>query len=156
MKIEEAKRLSLELLSSAEAAYIATVDRDCSPHIRAICNFRNKEHYPEISKLFDNHQDDFLLYFITNTSSKKMAHIKANPAVSIYYCNPQEFNGLMLSGKTEIVADPEIKKALWHEGCEIHYPKGVDDPEYAVLKLVPTFAKGWYQYGPFEFEIKGK
>lgn len=59
------------------------------------------------------------LYFITNTSSEKMAHIKANPAVSVYYCNIQDFLGLMLGSKIKIVEVQEIKKALWHEGGEM-------------------------------------
>ena len=156
MKIEEAKRLSLELLNTAEAAYLATVDENCNPHIRAVCNFRNKLPYPEYAAFFEMLKDTFITYFITNTSSEKMEHIRINPNVSIYYCHPIKFHGLMLSGNMEIVSSPKIRKKLWNDNLKIYYPKGVDDPEYTVLKLVPTFAKGWYQYDSFEFEIKEK
>lgn len=156
MEKEEAKKLSIKLLVIAEAAYLTTVDQEGYPHIRAVCNFRNGKHYPQFTQLFNKHQDDFLLYFITSTSSEKMAHIRANPSVSAYYCNPKEFHGLMLAGQIEIVTDLEIKKTLWHEGCEMHYPAGIEDPEYTILRLCPTFAKDWYQYGPFEFTLKEK
>jgi general stress protein 26 len=44
-----------------------------------------------------------------------MVHLKSNPAVSVYYCNLQDFLGLMLGSKIKIVEVQEIKKALWHE-----------------------------------------
>jgi len=156
MEKEEAKILSLELMETAEAVYLNTIDKDGFPNTRALFNLRNKEQYPGLVELFQKHRDDLLIYFSTNTSSRKVQQIRANPAVSVFYCNPKKFHGLMLAGKIEIVADPEIKKALWQEGWEKYYPNGVDDPDFTILRLSPIFARGWYQFGPFEFTLKEK
>jgi general stress protein 26 len=82
-----------------------------------------------------------------------MSQINANPKVSVYFCNPGKFHGLMLGGKIEVVKDADLKKQIWQDGWEIYYPGGVDDPEYTILRLLPAFAKGWYKEGPFEFEL---
>ncbi len=145
MNEKEARQLSLELLEVAEAAYLTTVDSHGFPQTRAMFNLRRKEQYPGLSELFRKHRDDFLVYFTTNTASPKIAQIRKNPKVSVYYCKPGEWRGLMLSGEIEIVTDREIKKAIWQEGWEMYYPEGVDDPDYTVLCLFPISAKYYHQ-----------
>jgi general stress protein 26 len=83
-----------------------------------------------------------------------MAQIRANPKVSVYFCNPSQFHGLMLGGEIEVVTDAELKKQIWQDGWEIYYPGGADDPEYTILRLLPAFAKGWSGKGPFGFKLK--
>ncbi|MFQ6083395.1 MAG: pyridoxamine 5'-phosphate oxidase family protein [Candidatus Aminicenantia bacterium] len=156
MNDKEARRLSLELMEIAEAAYLTTIDRDGFPQTRAMFNLRRKEQFPGLSELFDKHQDDFLIYFTTNTSSLKMDQIKKNPAVSVYYCKPNEWRGLMLGGMIEIVTDPDLKKAIWQEGWEMYYPGGVDDPDYTILRVFPMFAKYYHQLNLVRFDLRRK
>ncbi|MGD9100138.1 MAG: pyridoxamine 5'-phosphate oxidase family protein [Anaerolineae bacterium] len=155
MKTEEIKQASLELIESAPAAYLTTIGPDGFPHTRAMLNLRNKEMYPNQVPLFAPHQDDMMIYFSTNTSSSKIGQIKANTRVCVYYCNPEQFHGLMLSGNIEIVDDAQIRQALWNEGWERYYPGGPHDPDHTVLRLYPAFAKGWYKAQGFEFDLGG-
>jgi general stress protein 26 len=60
----------------------------------------------------------------------------------------------MLCGEAEEVTDKKLKKQLWQDGWEMHWPGGADDPEFTVLVLKPVFAKGGYKEAPFEFKIK--
>src|SRR5574341_854695 len=106
----DAKRLSLDLMETAEAAYVTTIDPEGFPQTRAMFNLRRKEQFPGLASLFARHRDDFLVYFTTNTSSPKIAHIKKNPKVAVYYCKAEEFRGLMLSGEMEIVTDRAEKE----------------------------------------------
>ncbi len=153
MKIDELKKACVALMETADAAYLATIGEDGYPHTRVVFNLRNKQQFPAQVNLFASHQEDLLVYISTNTSSNKVREIKANPRVSVYYCNPKEFRGVMLAGDIEIVADSEVKKELWNEGWERYYPAGIDDPDYTVLCLFPKIAAGWYQSSRFEFKL---
>ena len=117
-----------------------------------ILNLRNREQYPNLVELFAAHRDDLLVYFTTNTSSQKLGQIRADPRVSVYYCNPEQFHGLMLSGDVEVIDDSALRHALWSEGWERYYPGGPDDPDHTVLLLRPRSVRGWYKARRFEFE----
>jgi general stress protein 26 len=156
MQLEEAKRLSLQLMETAWAVYFTTIDEKGFPQTRAMDNLRSKERFPKLASLFEIHQDDFRILLSTNTSSAKIKDIQKNPAVSAYYCIPREFRGVMFSGTVEVVQDSELKKAIWHDYWTRYYPKGVTDPDYAVLNLYPKYAKGWNGQTTFNFTLKGK
>ena len=156
MDEKQARRLSLDLMEIAGAAYLTTIDRDGFPQTRAMLNLRRNEQFPGLSKLFDKHNDDFLVYFTTNTSSSKIGQIKRNPRVSVYYCKPNEWRGLMLGGEIEIVKSREIKEAVWQEGWEMYYPRGLDDPDYTILRLRPILAKYYHQLNFAQFYFTRK
>ncbi len=153
MDEREARRWALALVETADATYLTTMDRDGFPQTRAMLNLRNKRQWPTLSEVFQGHEKDFLLYFSTNTSSAKVAQIKANPKVSAYFCNPAAFHGLMLAGTIELVADQTLKRRIWQEGWEVYYPRGVNDPDYTLLRLLPAVTKGWTGQGPFAFDL---
>ncbi len=155
MDDKDAKRLSLALMETAEAAILTTIDPDGFPQTRAMFNLRRAHQFPGLASLFNKHKDDFLVYFTTNTSSPKTAQIKSNPRVSVYYHKPSEFRGLMLSGEMELVTDSREKESIWLPGWEMYYPGGVHDPDHTVLKLVPLIAKYYHQLRFFRFDLKG-
>jgi len=150
----EIKKVSLELLESADAAYVTTIDQEGYPQTRCMFNLRNRQKFPKLIELFETHKDDFMVLFTTNTSSAKISHIKKNPAVCVYYCKSEEFHGLMLSGNVEIVDDHRIREQLWHEGWKRYYPMGANDPDHTVLRFLPVKAKGWYKGRAFKFEFE--
>ncbi len=151
-KETEIKKACLELIGRADAAILTTVDKRGFPQTRAMLNLHNPKQYPSLISFLGN-QDDFTLYFTTYTRSDKMEQIRNNPRVSVYYCDAPIYHGLMLGGEIEIVTDPGIKKALWQDDWTMYYRNGVDGPEYGVLRLRPSFARGWYQQSAFEFAL---
>jgi general stress protein 26 len=155
MASEELRKVCVELIETAEAAYLTTIGEDGYPHTRAMLNLRNRTQYPKQVDLFAPHQDDLMIYFSTNTSSSKLDQIRPNSKVCVYYCHPRQFCGLMLAGDIEIVDDSEVRKALWNDGWERYYPSGPDDPDHTVLRLYPKFAQGWYESSRFEFTLGG-
>jgi general stress protein 26 len=154
MNTQEIKQASYTVMEKADAAYLTTIDGEGFPHTRAMLNLRNPSQYPELIQFFQEHGNNMVLYFTTNTSSKKVAQIKANPRVSVYFCTPKKFHGVMLGGSIEIVTDDAIKHALWQEGWKRYYPKGVTDPDYAILRLAPHFAEGWYKSTRFNIDVR--
>jgi general stress protein 26 len=153
MEEKELKQKCLELMQTANAIYLGTIGIDGFPHIRMLSNLRNKEENPGLVEILKRYKGDFVVHFITKKSSTKMQQIKANPKESAYLCNPGESHTLMLCGEIEEITDIEFKKQLWQKGWEMFWPGGADDPEFTVLKLSPTFARGCYKEGPFEFKI---
>jgi general stress protein 26 len=150
---QEIREVSLELLESADAAYVTTIDQEGCPQTRCMFNLRNKHKFPKLIDVFEEHKEDFMILLTTNTSSEKVTHIRRNPAACIYYCRPEDFHGLMLTGTIEIVDDHRIRERLWHEGWERYYATGPNDPDHTVLRLIPKRAKGWYKGHTFTFLI---
>jgi general stress protein 26 len=155
MVSEEMRKVCVELIETAEAAYLTTIGEDGYPHTRAMLNLRNRTQYPKQVHLFASHRNDLMIYFSTNTSSGKLDQIRSNSKVCVYYCHPRQFRGLMLAGDIEIVDDSELRKALWNDGWERYYPSGPDDPDHTVLRLCPKLAQGWYESSRFEFSLEG-
>ncbi len=153
MEEKKLKQECLNLMETANAIYLSTNGGDGYPHTRMMSNLRNKKENPVAAEIIAQYKEDFDVYIITSKSSVKMQQIRANPKVSVYLCNPAEFHTLMLGGEIEEVTDQDIKKQLWQDGWEMHWPGGAEDPEFTVLRLSPAFAKGWYQEGPFEFKL---
>jgi len=149
----EALHWGVELLETAEAAILTTIDGSGFPETRAMLNLRNKKNFSGLQAFFSEQNENYAVYFTTNASSPKLAQIKVNPAVSAFYCRPDEWRGLMLGGIMEIVTDPLIKKAMWQEGWEMYYPGGLECPEYTILRLVPQVAKYYHQMNKFIFEL---
>ena len=156
MSDKEAKEQMRDIMETSEAVYVTTIDENGFPQTRALLNLRNKKQYPKLVFFFQNHQDDLVTYFSTNTSSPKVTQIKVNPRASAYYCRPTEFRGVMLGGFIEIVPDLETKKAIWQEEWEFYYPTGVEDPDNTLLRLRPLIAKYYHQLQHYVFDIRGE
>ena len=154
MEEKEAKRVSLKLMETADAAYFSTIDSEGFPHTGAMVNFRNKEQFSDLTSTFEGHEEDFLIYMTTDTASDQFKQIKANPKVSVYFCNPQQIQGLILTGEIEVVTDMDIKKQLWQDDWKIYYHGGFDSPEYNILCLKPRVGKFWSATTPKPVEFK--
>lgn len=152
----EAKILGRQLMEVADAAYLTTIDVDGFPHTRAMFNLRNRDHFPRLNGLFAKHRDDFLVLFSTNTSSTKVEQIGDNPASCVYYSTPMQYRGLMLAGEMEVVADTGLKNELWHEGWERYYPRGREDPDYAVLSIYPRRGEYYHRLDRCSFRLEGR
>lgn len=149
----EIREMCLNLLDTGWPAYLTTIDDGGFPQTRAMFNLRNKERFPKLIPIFDGHSSDFMILFSTNTSSTKVRDIRRNGAVSVYYCNPENWCGVMFGGNIEIVQDSELKKAIWHEGWERYYAGGYDDPDHTLLRLIPTTARGWTGSSTFKIDL---
>lgn len=142
-----------ELMETSLAAYLTTLDADGYPRTRAMLNLRHRAQYPRLVALYGGHEDDLLTYFTTNTSSLKVAQIKANPKAAAYYCDPPSFRGLMLGGDLEVIDDATLRHGIWTDGWERYYPGGPDDPDHTVLRLRPQFAEGWWRGERIAFRL---
>ncbi|MFW9972675.1 MAG: pyridoxamine 5'-phosphate oxidase family protein, partial [Candidatus Odinarchaeota archaeon] len=141
------------LIENSVVAYFSTIDSNGFPITRALLNTRNKERYPEFSEFYENLKDKYLIYFSTNTSSSKIDHIKENPKVSVYFCDTEQFKGVMFGGEIEIIEDMEIKRQFWLDRSIRYYPKGLEDPDYTILQFKPKEARFYYKLNQVEFKL---
>lgn len=154
MNYQRAISLSIELMATAEAVYLSTVNTSGFPETRAMLNLRNSRQYPSLAALFTADNDGLRTYFTTNTSSLKVNRIEAEPKVCAYYCRPNDWRGLTLWGMMEIITEPELKQKLWQEDWTIYYPGGYTDPDYTIMRLQPTMVKGYHQLQTYQFELR--
>jgi general stress protein 26 len=156
MEKELALRLGIELVESAQAAYFTTINTDGFPETRAMLNLRNKELYPGLTRLFDKIKPGLDMYFTTNTSSGKVKQALSNEKASVYYCAPEAWRGLLLTGRVEVVKDNGIKQAFWQKGWELYYKKGSLDPDFALLRFIPAGLRYYHQLEKAVFELGGE
>ena len=154
---KELKAACLNLMETTDVMYLSTIGSDGFPYTRIMSNLRNKKVNPDLEGIFEKHKDDFTVYTVTSKSAEKIKQIKANPKVSVHFAFysdvPSEFVYFMLGGEITEITDEQLKKQFWQKGWEMFWPGGVDDPEFTVLMIKPTFARGGYKEKPFEFKI---
>ena len=149
------KQECLRLMETTAVCQLTTIDSEGFPHTTAMNNLRDKDLYPNLVELYQHQDNAFVVYLSTSQQSNKMARMLANPKVSVYFCKADQLQGLMLGGTIEIISDQSLKNRVWQDGWTMYYPNGPEGPEYGVLRLVPTTAKGWCKNGPFELALGG-
>jgi general stress protein 26 len=135
------KELIAQMTDKQPIAYISSVDQEGFPWTKAMLKPRKREGI----KTF---------YFTTNTFSIRVAHYKANPKASIYFCDTKGFKGMMLRGTMEVLTDAASKEMIWRDGDEQYYPGGVTDPNYCVLKFTATDGRFYSDFYPRSFVIE--
>ncbi len=140
----------LGLMDEPEAVYLATVD-GATPRIRAMVNLRRADLYPAASALC--RKEGLTVYFTTSLGSGKVRELRANPRASVYYCDPRRFHGVTLTGRVEVLTDPQLKLALWSDSWRVYWPQCATDPDYVVLRMRAETATGWWGTTPFYFEV---
>lgn len=141
MELGEMKKICMELMETSKAAYLTTIDSEGYPITRAMFNLRNKEQFPEFSEFYNGLDNEYEIYISTNTSSSKFDHITENPKIAVYYCEPDDFKGVMFGGNVEIIDDINIKKKIWLDWWTKYYLKGLNDPDYTLFRLKPKIAE---------------
>ncbi|MDE7436818.1 MAG: pyridoxamine 5'-phosphate oxidase family protein [Lachnospiraceae bacterium] len=132
----------MDFIQKQKVAFIASVDEDCFPNMKAMFVPR---------KIEGN-----CFYFSTNTSSMRAQQFLKNPKASIYFYNKGRFRyeGLMLTGTVEVLQDAKIKQEIWHTGDIMYYKKGVTDPDYCVLKFTAIKGRHYCDLKTESFEVE--
>ena len=135
------KDLISQMADTLPITMISSVDEEGFPCTKAMLSPRVREGI----KVF---------YFTTNTFSLRVAHYKANPKASIYFCDAEGFKGMMLRGTMEVLTDAQSKEMIWRDGDTEYYPGGVTDPNYCVLKFTATDGRFYSDFYPRSFVLE--
>jgi general stress protein 26 len=139
MNQSELKNSCLNIIKNAPFVVLSTINEDGFPESRAMLNLKV--------------EDGFTIWFTTNTSSRKIQQIKNNKKASAYFTLHQEWKGVTIEGELEIIEDMETKKKIWQPGWEMYYPKGVEDPDNAIVKLNPKKVRLYGDLKKHSFDV---
>lgn len=128
-------------ISKQKVALIASVDDEGFPNMKAM--------------LMPRKIDGNCFYFSTNTSSMRVAQYRKNPKASVYFFNKGRFRyeSVMLIGTMEVLEDAQIKKEIWRTGDTIFYKKGINDPDYCVLRFMASKGRYYCDLKTESFEL---
>lgn len=123
MNIEEK---AAQIVATAQVITVASIDENG---------------YPRPVPMVKIKDEDGAIYVSTGTSSAKTAHFKANPKAGVSIMKGD--SSIVYTGEMEVVTDCSVKRSLWGDWMLPHFPSGVEDPEYCVLKFTPKSATYW-------------
>jgi general stress protein 26 len=86
---------------------------------------------------------DGTLWFFTSSHSPKVDEVKNHHRINLSYAEPSNHRYVSVSGRAELVRDAARIRELWHPPLKAWFPKGVDDPELALLKVTVEQAEYW-------------
>jgi general stress protein 26 len=86
---------------------------------------------------------DGTLWFFTRADSHKVVEVEAHDRVGISYADPSSQTFVSLSGHARLERDPALIDGHWHESMRTWFPKGIKDPEIALLRVTVTSAEYW-------------
>lgn len=124
--MESIQEKAAAIVANAQIITLASIDENGYPRPVAMV------------KIKDEKGD---IYVSTGTSSAKTAHFRANPKAGMSIV--EGGNSIVYTGDVEIVTDEALKQSLWGDWMLEHFPGGVNDPEYCVLKFIPKSATYW-------------
>jgi hypothetical protein len=95
---------------------------------------------------------DFATYLGTNASSRKLAHIRRDGRVCLYYADHDSFEGCLVRGRISETADPAVRAAVWTDDWAMYYPGGRDGGDFALLAFVPELVRYYHGLSVAEFD----
>jgi general stress protein 26 len=87
--------------------------------------------------------DHGVLWFFTDAFSGKVDEIKRYPNVNVNFASPNQQDYLSISGKAYLIQDRAVMKDYFSTAVKAWFPKGLDDPKLALLRIVPDEAEYW-------------
>lgn len=135
------KEQVIEFIQKQKTAFIASVDEDGFPNLKAMLAPRKIE------------GNSF--YFTTNTSSLRVSQYLKNNKSSIYFYSRglYKYEGIMLVGTMEVLTDAKSKEEIWKPGDTMYYKLGVTDPDYCVLKFTATKGRRYCNFQKESFNF---
>ncbi|WP_224367886.1 pyridoxamine 5'-phosphate oxidase family protein [Hyalangium versicolor] len=118
-----------ELIHGIKVAMMSTIDADGSLRSRPMWT----------------HDRDFdgELWFFTREHSAKVDEVEHDHHVNLSYADPSKDRYISVSGRCRLVLDKEKARELWNPTLKAWFPKGLDDPELALLCVKVEKAEYW-------------
>lgn len=118
-----------EMIKDMSIASLVTMDSDGALRAR-----------PMATRELDENSE---LWFFTNDYAAKVDNVLANPQVCLSYADPGKNSYVSVSGTAELVRDKAKIQELWNPTLKAWFPKGVDDPDIALLRVDAVSAQYW-------------
>jgi general stress protein 26 len=118
-----------ELIKDIRVAMLTTVDNEGRLHSRPM----------------ETQQSEFdgTLWFFTDSESEKVHELERDRHVNLSYAKPDDQRYVSVSGTASTVRDQAKMKELWSPLHKAWFPKGLDDPNIALLRVDVDRAEYW-------------
>lgn len=127
---EEQLQKLRDMVKAIDIAMLTTVDEDGSLHSRPMsCN-------GEIEPSGD-------VWFFTYASSHKVFEVQQQQRVNVSFSDPHKQRYVSLSGSAQLVRDHQKMAELWQPQLKAWFPKELNEPDIALLKVKVEKAEYW-------------
>jgi len=83
------------------------------------------------------------LWFFTAADSPKAHEVQRDQRVNLSYADPDSQRYVSVSGTARLVRDRAKAEELWNPVLKAWFPKGIDDPDLALLRVEVEKAEYW-------------
>lgn len=118
----------VDLIDTVKYCYIGSVDAEGRPNIKAMTAPRKRDGINTF-------------YLPSQTLSVHVAQYRQHHEASIYFSSSRRFEGLLLTGRMDIIEDADTKEKFWVEEDAHLYPAGVGDENFCILKFTAYHAR---------------
>lgn len=119
-----------DMVKAIDIAMLTTVDEDGSLHSRPMsCN-------GEIEPSGD-------IWFFTYASSHKVMEVEQQQQVNVSFADPHKQRYVSMSGSAQLVRDHQKLAELWQPQLKAWFPKELNEPDIALLKVKVEKAEYW-------------
>ncbi|MBD2514393.1 pyridoxamine 5'-phosphate oxidase family protein [Nostoc sp. FACHB-973] len=129
-----------ELIKDIDYGMFTTVDEDGSLHS-----------YP-MSKSGDINSDA-TLWFFTYGGSHKVTEVEHHPQVNVSFVSPEQQWFVSISGSSQLVKDRNKMRELWKPELQTWFPKGLNEPDIALLNVNINQVNYWDSVSSFKPQI---
>jgi general stress protein 26 len=141
---------ALALTMKEDFVYVTTLDPAGFPETRVMFNLL-KQRAPAVGSGPAKTPAEFASWLGTNTSSRKVGHVRKDDRVCLYYSDNASFEGCMVRGRVSEVADSAIRAAIWAPEWEMYYQGGVDGGDFTLLRFTPELIRYYHGLAVHEF-----
>ena len=120
-----------ELIKDIDIGMLTTVQPDGTLHSRPMSNQSSASNF------------DGTLWFFTDLESTKVHEVQGDSHVNVSYADATKQNYISVSGRASVVRDRAKMKELWTVFHKAWFPKGLDDPNIALLRVDVDKAEYW-------------
>lgn len=118
-----------ELIKSIKFVMLTTVEQDGKLHSRPMT--------------MQDIEFDGDLWFFTSANTPKAWDINRNHQVNVSFADPNKQTFISACGLASLVRDRNKIEELWRPTYYAFFPKGLDDPDLALLKVSVQTAEYW-------------
>ncbi len=121
-----------KLIGDVQFAMMTTAEPDGSLRSRPMATHTNH-----------NAEFDGTLWFFTKETSPKVDEVQQDRHVNLSFSSPEQSKYISVSGTATLIHDKDKQEELWTSKYLAWFPKGLDDPELALLKVDVDKAEYW-------------
>lgn len=123
-----------DLIEGIRFAMFTTRGRDGALHSRPMTTQNADADEPDAGER---------LWFFMSRSSDPVSELGVDPKVNVSYADPGKDAYVSVSGTARLLDDPAVKRRLWSKMNEIWFPKGIEDPDLALVCVEVDTAEYW-------------